>query len=146
MTAVARFVLAILDALDGLARRDLEERPPEPMCAPGAPADREPETISDLVAGTSCEPAPVASPTPPRVLGYVLIAPGTGALVSVGACIPREGRDGEGAPFVGWARQLPERLEDLLVLPSEDAARRLLWSLRMVAPNATEVLPVVVGT
>lgn len=101
-TRLSRFVLAILAALDGLTRR-------EPLRASGAPADPEPETITELLGPSPCGPGPVASPGNPRVLGHMLVCPGVGAVAWVGVGVPREGRDGAGSPFVAWAHRTETR-------------------------------------
>lgn len=165
MTRLTRFALAILDALDGLCRRSRRpsaeskiritvigaEETAAALDALGAlaaslPSDPEPETITELVAGTPAAPPPVAPSGNPRVLGHMLVCPGVGAVAWVGVGVPREGRDGVADAQVGWARRMPVHIDDVLVVPTEDGARSLLWAIRWAVPPTTEVLPVVVGT
>lgn len=106
----------------------------------------EPETIDDLVIAVP------AQATTPRVLGYALIVPGLGAVAVAGSCIPLAGRDGIGVAMVGLSHAAPRAHRlcaaiddgDGLVLPSEDVARALLWSLRGRVPTTVEILPVIV--
>lgn len=145
MDRVSRCVLAILNALDGLARRS----PAEPPRASPAPADPEPETITELLGSPPCAPGPVAPPGNPRVLGHMLVCPGVGAVAWVGVGVPREGRDGAADAAdaqVGWARKMPVHIDDVLVVPTDAGARSLLWAIRFAVPPTTEVLPVIVGT
>lgn len=81
----------------------------------------------------------------PRVLGHMLVCPGVGAVAWVGVGVPREGRDGAADAQVGWARRLPVHIDDVLVVPTEDGARSLLWAIRWAVPPTTEVLPVIVA-
>lgn len=148
MTRLARFALAVLAALDLLARRSLPA-PPELTCASPAPAEPEPETITELLGPSPCAPAPVAPPGNPRVLGHMLVCPGVGAVAWVGVGVPREGRDGAADATdaqVGWARKMPVHIDDVLVVPTDAGARSLLWAIRWAVPPTTEVLPVIVGT
>lgn len=126
---LGRLLLVALTVIDAL-RRLRASRVPVPEPAP------------PLVASTS--PRPVEAPVAPRVLGHVLACPGVGALASVAVAIPSCGRDGAGLVYVAWLARVPDRADDMLVMPSAETAQRLLWSIRWAVPATTGIVPVVV--
>lgn len=130
------FARLVLAALDYLARR-----PPRREAV-----EREPETITDLLGEAPVEAPAGPHPDEGRVVGWMLVCPGIGAVAKVGAAIPACGRDGAAWASVAWEARVPVHVSDVLVLPDEAGARSLLWTLRWAVPPTTEVLPVIVAT
>lgn len=136
---IARLLLLALVAWDLIARARRAAHAPRQR-----PSEREPETITELVG--DAVPAPPGDPPPPadlRRLGYVLVVPDLGVVLWVGSNIARAGRDSLGTPMMGLSRGAIPEGQIPLVLPSEDAARALLWAMRGTIPTTAEVLPFV---